>query len=64
MACLYKEWWVSLTASVLSKEKDYFRNVLTKFSALLAVRHLGTAKCADNSLLHSTRVANYAISGL
>ena len=28
MACLYKDWWVSLTASVLSKGKGYFRNVL------------------------------------
>ena len=28
IACLYKEWWVSLAASVLSKAKNYFRNVL------------------------------------
>ena len=29
MAGQFKEWWVSLVASVLLKGKDYFRNVLT-----------------------------------
>ena len=29
ISCLYKEWWVSLAVSVLSKGKDYFTNVLT-----------------------------------
>ena len=31
MTCLYKEWCVSLAVSVLSKGKDYFRNVLTSY---------------------------------
>ena len=35
--------------------------MFNKLSVHLAVRHLErrTAKCADNSLLHSSRMANY-----
>ena len=45
--------------------KDYFRNVLTscQHSWQWTFRYR-TAKCAKNSLLHSTRVTNYATTDL